>query len=48
MCSTGYYFEKDGKCTAVDPLCATFNEMNGQCKSCFTGYALQSGLCVPS
>lgn len=25
MCSTGYYFEKDGKCTAVDPLCATFN-----------------------
>jgi hypothetical protein len=46
-CSNGYYFEKDGKCTAADPLCATFDQMNGHCLSCFVGYQVQSGLCVP-
>jgi len=46
-CSNGYYFEKDGKCTAADPLCATFDQMNGHCLSCFAGYQVQSGLCVP-
>ena len=46
-CSSGYYFEKDGKCTAADPLCVTFDQMNGRCLSCFVGYKVQSGLCVP-
>jgi len=45
-CSEGYYFERDGKCRAVDPLCATFNKLNGQCLTCFSGFEIKSGLCV--
>lgn len=45
-CSNGYYFERDGKCTAADPLCATFDPMDGRCLTCFLGYEVQSGLCI--
>lgn len=47
-CSKGYYFYTDGKCTAVSPLCKTYDSINGNCLSCFTGYSLSGYICIPS
>ena len=32
-------------CRKVNDLCATWNEENGECESCYRGYRLQDGRC---
>ena len=45
-CSFGYYFDQDNKCNKVNPDCATFNDKNGECKSCYSSFALSEGKCI--
>lgn len=45
-CSSGYYFNANGICTVINPLCATYNVINGQCLTCYNGYSLNLGSCV--
>lgn len=44
-CANRAYFVGD-MCRAVDNSCATWSSLNGQCQSCYNGFALQGGLCV--
>ena len=41
-CSLGSYINKNGLCTQVDSSCQSFNKLNGDCLSCYSGYALSS------
>ena len=45
-CSSGFYFGNDGLCKQANPLCETFDQTNGNCLSCFFGFALNGGNCV--
>jgi proprotein convertase subtilisin/kexin type 5 len=45
QCSQGAYFS-NGVCTLVDANCKTFNNVNGQCTSCYGGFVLIQGKCV--
>lgn len=38
--------DRHGKCSSVDPLCKTYNHTNGECRSCFDGFKLDSYRCV--
>jgi len=44
-CATAAYFS-NGVCVASDPLCKTFDNTNGWCRSCYVGYVLSGGKCV--
>lgn len=44
-CSFGYYFNLNSICTKADQSCQTFNEINGDCLSCYPGFALGAGKC---
>lgn len=46
-CSKNFYFDVNGTCVAVNPLCQTFDPSNGNCLSCYQSYVLSSGSCVP-
>jgi hypothetical protein len=39
-------YSRNGICTAVDNSCATWSSQNGQCLTCYNGFALQNGLCI--
>jgi len=39
------YFLSHGACTAVNPLCKTFNSA-GACESCWSGFSLNDGDCI--
>lgn len=45
-CQIGYYFGPGGRCTAANTVCATYNEYNGNCLSCFSGYVVLGTTCV--
>jgi proprotein convertase subtilisin/kexin type 5 len=44
-CSESSYFN-GGLCTQVNPLCKTFDNNNGACLSCYSGYILLNSDCV--
>ena len=44
-CATRSYLV-NGICIAVNDQCNTWNSYNGQCTSCYNGYALNNGQCV--
>lgn len=46
MCSKFYYFNSNGRCTGVNPLCQTYNTTNGNCLSCYSGFQLSGIVCV--
>ena len=46
LCSKGFYFGSSGKCLAADPLCNTFDQLNGRCLTCFPNFVIVDGLCV--
>jgi hypothetical protein len=48
QCSTRYYFNLNGICTAVSPQCQTWDIKTGSCTSCYQGYTLMNGVCNPS
>ena len=37
-----------GRCVQVNPQCRTYSRRNGQCTSCYGGWALSNGTCVVS
>lgn len=45
VCANRYYLS-NGACTLVSILCSTYNTTNGNCLTCLSGYALQSGQCI--
>ena len=45
-CSTGFIFMDNGLCGLVNSNCKTFNNITGQCTSCYQGYQVSNGLCV--
>jgi hypothetical protein len=47
-CSKGFFLGSAGKCTAVSPSCNSYDSTNGDCTSCFAGYAVEKGKCVLS
>lgn len=47
-CAFGAYFGPTGACTLVDPLCMTWNDANGACKSCYPSFELSNGKCIAS
>lgn len=47
-CSRGTFLNAVGICAVVNPLCLTFNMTNGNCLSCYQGYALNGSICVVS
>lgn len=47
-CSFGSFFNRNGVCQSVDPLCQTWNEVTGDCQSCYPSFEINSGKCVPS
>ena len=44
-CFSGYYV-RSGVCERVNPLCKTYNQLNGNCLSCYKGYEVKGGSCV--
>ncbi len=46
QCSNRSYFNSSGICAPVDATCASFNDKNGLCLSCYKGYDLQNGKCI--
>ena len=47
-CSARWTFNQQGICVAVNDLCATFDNANGACLSCYKGFELNNGVCVLS
>ena len=45
-CSKNFYFNSNGACVAVDPLCKGFNPANGACTACYESFVLQGSICV--
>ena len=37
-CADFYYLNQASQCVQRNPLCKTFNALNGQCTSCYAGY----------
>lgn len=46
-CSVKYYFNHDHVCTQVSDSCREWNA-NGECTSCYYGYEVVNGTCVPN
>jgi len=44
-CSRNFYFGTDGLCKMVNPLCKTFNPLNGDCLSCYQNYVIVGAVC---
>ncbi len=44
-CSPQTYLDSNGNCVAADPTCLTFNQKNGQCLTCITGFEFNEGKC---
>jgi hypothetical protein len=40
------FFITNNTCLNVNPLCQNYNSFNGDCTSCFPGYALKNKACV--
>ena len=47
-CSFGSYFSPSGACAMVDPLCQTWDDRTGACRSCYPSFELAGSKCVPS
>lgn len=47
-CSSRAYFNNDGLCAQVSIQCNTYEDSDGLCTSCYPGFALSSGSCVPA
>ena len=46
-CSFGAAFNNLGKCVVLDPQCKDYDQISGLCKSCYSGYELNSlNLCT--
>ena len=45
-CQDGFFRNIYGNCEAVNPLCKTYNLINGFCTSCYNGYTLNQGSCL--
>jgi hypothetical protein len=46
ICSTRFYFNQNGICTAVDPQCKTYDDATGSCTSCYQGYHIVGVTCI--
>jgi hypothetical protein len=44
-CSKGSIFDNNNMCFLQDAYCRTFDGPTSTCKRCYTGYALQDGVC---
>lgn len=47
-CALGAYFGPSGACLTVDPLCMTWSDTNGACRSCYPSFELSNGKCIVS
>jgi hypothetical protein len=46
QCSKGWWQNSQGVCVAVSDQCATWNQTNGFCLTCYGGYVLTNGVCA--
>ncbi len=50
-CHDGYFLSYNSTypvCSKVNPLCATYNEYNGNCYTCLNNYIISNGSCLPA
>jgi hypothetical protein len=47
VCSTRYYLDIDYICQPVNPQCLTYDSSNGACLSCYPGFGVLEGTCLP-
>lgn len=47
-CSNRYYLGPEGRCIPVNAYCNDYNPLGGACTSCYKGFSLSNGLCVPA
>lgn len=45
-CASGYYLPATGVCAQLNPYCKDSDLTNGNCLSCYAGYALSGNTCV--
>ncbi len=45
-CASRTFLNEKGQCEKVSEDCRTYNDLDGQCLSCFSGFALSSGKCL--
>ena len=45
-CSKGFIFNQNRVCVVINPLCRTFDELTGACKTCYGGYAISGATCI--
>lgn len=45
-CASRTFLNSEGKCEKVSEDCRTYNDFDGYCLSCYSGFALKSGKCV--
>lgn len=45
-CAPWSYPNSNNVCVLVNPLCRSFNNVNGLCLSCYNGYNLNNGSCL--
>lgn len=48
QCSKRWFFNSAKVCTAVSDLCSSWDEVTGECTSCYYGSIVQFGACIPS
>ena len=46
-CSTRFYKDPKSICQPVSPSCNGYNPENGNCTTCYSGFALIEGACLP-
>ena len=48
-CYSGYFIKTTtGECIVINPFCRISNETTGDCLSCYQGYIVSEGKCVPT
>lgn len=46
-CSTRYYMDSTNICQPVNTNCNTYDQISGDCLSCYPGWGLIEGTCLP-
>lgn len=48
QCISSYFLDSFKRCLPLNPLCKTYNQLNGDCLTCYPGYTLQGTSCLVS
>lgn len=46
QCAIKFFVNNNGKCSPVSPLCNNYDNLTGNCLSCYPGYVVSGGACI--